>query len=222
MQLNRKKNMAPIKRKNENNQASGKKKCRATKKKITVPHFSAHKSMPFACTEEKMIVTVMGKPQSMKRTGGRAGMNYRFNRQKKLQEEFVAAVSKVQAMHGISQSRSFGKANIEVRAHFIFPKKNGTIPNDVDNLSKFLLDCFQLPNKDGDAICDNDNQTLKLTVSKKYGIGVGQGMTIFEIWVASEEDLLVDYTDCWDVNDDNDVGDGDQKIAAVEVIDLTE
>ena len=58
-------------------------------------------------------------------------------------------------------------------ATFVFARRNGKIPNDVDNLSKFLLDCLQLPYvcDDGTVVktYDNDNQVLKLCVEKQYG-----------------------------------------------------
>ena len=132
-------------------------------KKTKEPHFRIDKNMPFVCTEDKLIATILGKPQSYKRTGG----NNRYDLQKELKLEFVAALFRLYGVHDV-RPKFFGTDDIELTATFVFPKRKGKIPNDVDNLSKILLDCFQIPHNKI-ATCHNDNQVVKLSVEKKYG-----------------------------------------------------
>ena len=190
-----------------------------TRSQANPPHFDTLKSMPFKRNDDELAITVAGRPQSIKRTDSRGGKTYRFNTQKKLQKEFVAAISKAQTLNGFSP-KSFGRSNIKVRAEFVFPLKNGNIQNDVDNLAKFLLDSFQLKDKNGVSLCNNDRQVVRLTVSKMYGIACGEGLTMFRIKKTTEE-APKNYRPFW-VNDDDDNNDDDDRSVDIqEVIDLT-
>ena len=113
----------------------GAKKC---KKKTKEPHFCIDNNMPFVCTQDKLTATILGKPQSYKRTGG----NNRYDQQKELKREFVAALFDLYGSHEVPP-KAFGRDDIEVSATFVFGRKNGKILNDVNNLAKFLLDCLQ-------------------------------------------------------------------------------
>ena len=130
--------------------------------------FSFDTLSPFLCTRDKLMVRVYGNPLSYKRTGG----YNRFDTQKREKKEFLDALFAYYALHGVRPA-SFGKDDVHVVATFVFARRNGKIPNDVDNLSKFLLDCLQLPYvcDDGTVVktYDNDNQVLKLCVEKQYG-----------------------------------------------------
>ena len=53
-------------------------------------------------------------------------------------------------------------------AIFVLGRRNGNISNDVDKVSKFLLDGLQIPYYKM-LTCHNDNHVLKLLVEKKYG-----------------------------------------------------
>lgn len=146
------------KRAPKNINANGSKK----KKVIT---FSVDSHTPFVYTENMLTVTIFGRPQSYKRTGGNHGI--RYDQQKEIKAEFVRALSSLYKEHRV-KPMSFGQDDIEVNATFVFERKNGRILNDVDNLSKFLLDCLQLQHNKI-SLCDNDNQVIRLCVEKKYG-----------------------------------------------------
>ena len=136
------------------------------KKKSEDPFFHTNSSMPFVCTQDKLTATIIGKPQSFKRTGGGNTRN-RYDQQKDRKQEFVGALFSLYEKHGVAP-KSFGRDNIDVTGTFVFARKNGIILNDVDNLAKFLLDCFQIPHNKI-ATCNNDNQVVRLLVEKKYG-----------------------------------------------------
>ena len=139
------------------------KHCKKKKSKDTT--FCTDSSMPFVCTEDKLTATIIGKPQSYKRTGGNKGI--RYDQQKAIKSEFVKTLHSLYKAHGVPP-KSFGRDNIYVNGTFIFARRNGNILNDVDNLSKFLLDCLQLEHNKI-STCHNDNQVVKLMVEKKYG-----------------------------------------------------
>jgi Holliday junction resolvase RusA-like endonuclease len=108
----------------------------------------------------------LGIPLSYKRSGRKKFMSH--DQQSLEKKCFVNAISN---LFQISRKEivPFGKAKVEVRATFIFTRK--CIMNDVDNLTKCILDCFQIGN-----IYHDDRQVMKITVEKKTGT---QAMTDF-------------------------------------------
>jgi len=109
----------------------------------------------------------------------RAGVNTRFranhfyDRQKKEKKEFVDAIFSLYLLHDVPPL-SFGTDNVEIRATYVFPKKNGKIPNDLNNLNKFIYHCLQLPHKFDDGTkfktYENDNQVMRNCGEKNTAI----------------------------------------------------
>lgn len=64
---------------------------RNTKRNKEDQSFHTNAYMPFVHTEDKLTVTILGKPQSYKRTGG----NNRYDQQKGLKKQFVKALFSV-------------------------------------------------------------------------------------------------------------------------------
>ena len=130
---------------NANKNNNNKKKTKPSKKG---PIFTADASSPFERTDNKLTVVIKGLPLSYQRAGAntRYGANHFYDRQKKEKKEFVDTLFSTFVLHDVPPL-SFGTDDVEIRATYVFPQKNGKIPNDLDNLNKFLYDCLQLPHK---------------------------------------------------------------------------
>ena len=139
-----------------------------------------------------MKATILGIPLSYKRSGRNKSMSY--DQQSLEKKSFVNAINN---LFQISRKEivPFGKAKIEVRATFIFTRK--CIMNDVDNLTKFILDCFQIGK-----IYHDDRQVMRLIVEKKTGT---QAMTDFHVLLYDDvrHDLIIDLLDEEENEDDD-------------------
>ena len=173
------------------------------KKKERETHYSVDLSCPCVSNTKEMKATIMGIPLSYKRSGRKKFMSY--DQQTLEKKSFVNAVNN---LFQISKKEMipFGKTKIEVRATFFFTRK--CIMNDVDNLTKFILDCFQIGK-----VYDDDRQVMKIMVEKKTGT---HAMTVFHILHHVDEVLKEEEDDDDDNNDNNIV-----ELLDDDVIDLT-
>jgi len=134
-------------------------------------HIDVVNAPGFRRTRNEMTAMILGKPESFKRPGG---IRHRYDTQRGLKNEFVYVLFQLHQMNNVIPT-SFGTDDVEIDATFVFARRNGKILNDIDNLSKFLLDCLQLPfpplegSSDRISIYNNDNQVVKLSVRKEYG-----------------------------------------------------
>jgi Holliday junction resolvase RusA-like endonuclease len=188
-------------------------KKRSNKKKERETHFSVDLSCPCVSNSKEMKATILGIPLSYKRSGRNKLMSY--DQQSLEKKSFVNAINN---LFQISRKDiiPFGKVKVEVRATFIFTRK--CIMNDVDNLTKFILDCFQIGN-----IYHDDRQVMKLTVEKKTGT---QAMTEFHVLLHDDvrHDIIIDLLDEEDDEDNdnnNDHNEDDNDNNDNDIIDLT-
>jgi Holliday junction resolvase RusA-like endonuclease len=163
-------------------------KKRSNKKKERETHYSVDLSCPCVCNSKEMKAAILGIPLSYKRSGRKKFVSY--DQQSLEKKSFVNAINNLFQINN-KEIIPFGKAKVEVTATFVFTRK--CIMNDVDNLSKFLLDCFQIGN-----IYHDDRQVMKLIVEKKTGT---QAMTEFHVSLHDDvrHDIIIDLLD-----DDND------------------
>ena len=156
------------------------------KKKVTT--FNADVQSPFVYTENMLTATIFGKPQSYKYTGGNHGI--RYDQQKELKAEFVRALFTLYTEHSV-EPMAFGQDDVEVNVTFVFARRNGKIPNNVNNLSKKILDCLCIQHNKI-RVCNNDNQVIKLCIEKKYG---DVPLTKFTVVRATRDnDIVIDLT----------------------------
>ena len=173
------------------NSNSNKKK----KKTKKGPIFTTDASSPFERTDNKLTAVIKGLPLSYQRAGAntRYGANHFYDRQKKEKKEFVDTLFSLFLLHDVPPL-SFGTDHVEIRATYVFPPKNGNIPNDLDNLNKFLYDCLQLPHKFDDGTqfktYENDNQVMRNRTEKRYGDNPMIMFTIYRLPIVI--DLTVD------------------------------
>ena len=167
-------------------------KKRTNKKKERENHYSVDLSCPCVSNSKEMKATILGIPLSYKRSGRNKRMSY--DQQSLEKKSFVDAINN---LFQISRKEivPFGKAKIEVRATFIFTRK--CIMNDVDNLTKFILDCFQIGK-----IYHDDRQVMRLIVEKKTGT---QAMTDFHVLLYDDvrHDVIIDLLDEEENEDDD-------------------
>lgn len=166
--LNKKRHTAPPKNTKKKSTKKSMENNPKNKKQERENHYSVDLSCQCISNTNQLKATVLGAPLSYKRSGRKKSMSY--DQQALEKKSFVNAVDTLFQINK-KEMVPFQKQNVQVRATFYFTRK--CIMNDVDNLTKFILDCFQIGK-----IYHDDRQVMKLVVEKKTGT---RDMTVFHI-----------------------------------------
>ena len=140
---------------------SSKKKVPPKKKatKANQPHFAPLPRDTVFSHVNGLGCSIGGKPLSWKRAG-RAKDGHSYNSQAAEMKSFADALFANFNKHTLVSM--FGDELVEIEVKFWFEQRN--IPNDIDNLLKFVMDSLQKAR-----IIDNDSQVVKVSMMKATG-----------------------------------------------------
>ena len=127
--------------------------------------------------------SIGGKPSSWKRAG-RAKNGHSYNSQTAEMKSFADALFANFSHHNMS-AWMFGDELVEIEVKFWFEQR--TIPNDIDNLLKFVMDSLQKAR-----IIDNDNQVVKVCMMKATGKENKIELKVFRHFMIDPSDCVSD------------------------------
>ena len=140
--------------------------------------FSPGLNQPHSSDINRLVVAVLGKPCSFMRTGqGRFG--HRFD---PVQIERVSFCNAIRNTFLLLPLITFGTEAVELEVIFTF--NQSYIPNDLDNLVKFLMDALQ-----DIRIYDNDVQVMNIKARKATGpVAMTQIVVHRHVLVVADDD----------------------------------
>ena len=169
--------MAPIKK------ASSAKKVPPKKKATPRPAFIPLPRDAVFANVNGLGCSIGGKPLSWKRVC-RAKNGHTYNSQMAEMKLFADALFANFSHHNTS-AWMFGDELVEIEVKFWFEQR--TIPNDIDNLLKFVMDSLQKAR-----IIDNDNQVVKVCMMKATGKENKIELKVFRHFMVDPSDYVSD------------------------------
>ena len=126
--------------------------------------------------------SIGGKPLSWKRVG-RTRNGRAYNSQTVEMKSFADALFANFNQHTLVSM--FGNELVEIEVKFWFEQR--TIPNDIDNLLKFVMDSLQKAR-----IIDNDSQVVKVSMMKATGKANKIDLKVFRHFLVDPSEYVYD------------------------------